>query len=207
MFIISLISSLLSKQRTRNLPANSSQTPVPYAHSLIHIESISVDSIEDLLVNHARSKGIKLHFQVVGVVTFRDAILSFLRNHPNVSLSTRILNIITNKPMVTIMSNAKLNHPSTMAVVPTPLRTLPFPKSCAIIDAATDAVCCHKTDTRTKIEEIKMMARAIWETGREGKGLTSRSEPSRSSSCQPGKVAKRSRQMNAKMMAMMLEVC
>ena len=35
--------------------------------------------------------------------------------------------------------------------------------------------------------------------------MTSRSDPSESSSsCQPGKVARRSRQMKAKMMAMML---
>lgn len=110
--------------------------------------------------------------------------------------------------MVTMMSNAKPNHPSTMAVVPTPLRTLPFPKSCAMMDAATEAVCCHSTETSTNIEAMKMMARAIWETGREGKGLTSRSEPAASSSsCQPGNVARRRRQMNAKMMAMMLDIC
>jgi hypothetical protein len=95
--------------------------------------------------------------------------------------------------MVTIINNAKENQPSTMALVPTPLRTLPFPKSCAIMEAATDAVCCQST------------ARAIWETGREGNGLTSRSLPeASSSSCQPGKVASRRRHMKAKMMAMML---
>lgn len=92
-----------------------------------------------------------------------------------------------------------------MAVVPTPLLTLPLPKSWAIIEAATEAVCCHRTETSTKIEAMKMIARAIWETGREGKGLTSRSLPwASSSSCQPGKVARRRRQMKAKMMAMIL---
>jgi hypothetical protein len=56
------------------------------------------------------------------------------------------------------------------------------------------------------MEAMKMMASATWLTGRLGKGLISRSEPSlSSSSCQPGKVARRSRQMKAKMMAMMLE--
>jgi len=80
-----------------------------------------------------------------------------------------------------------------------------LPKSCAMTDAATEAVCCHRTETRTKMDEMKMMARAICETGREGKGLTSRSEPSESSSsCQPGNVASRRRQRKAKMMAMML---
>jgi hypothetical protein len=107
---------------------------------------------------------------------------------------------------VTTISKAKENQPSTMAVVPTPLRTLPLPKSWAIIEAATEAVCCHRTETRTKIEAMKIMARAIWETGREGKGLTSRSLPDMSSSsCQPGKVASKRRQINAKMIAMMLD--
>jgi hypothetical protein len=108
--------------------------------------------------------------------------------------------------MVTIMSSVKENQPMTMALVPTPDLTEPFPKSCAIVDAATEAVCCHRTETRMKIEAIKMIARATWETGREGKGLTSRSEPSESSSsCQPGKVASRMKQMKAKMMAMILK--
>lgn len=50
-----------------------------------------------------------------------------------------------------------------------------------------------------------MIASAICETGREGNGLTSRSEPaSSSSSCQPGKVARRRRHMNAKTIATML---
>lgn len=116
-----------------------------------------------------------------------------------------MLRIITSKPIVTIMSSVNENQPMTMALVPTPLLTEPLPKSCAIIDAATEAVCCHRTDTRIKMDEMKMMEMAICETGRDGKGLTSRSEPSElSSSCQPGKVAKRRRQRKAKMMAMML---
>jgi hypothetical protein len=45
-----------------------------------------------------------------------------------------------------------------------------------------------------------MIAREIWETGREGNGLWSPS----SSSCQPGNVARRRRQMNARMMATIL---
>jgi len=118
---------------------------------------------------------------------------------------TRILNIMTKRPMVTMMSSAKLNQPITMAEVPTPDNTLPFPKSCAIMLAATDAVCCHKTDTSTKIEAIKMIARAIWLTARLGNGLTSRSDPSlSSSSCQPGNVASSSKQTKAKMIAMIL---
>lgn len=107
-----------------------------------------------------------------------------------------------------MISNVNENQPMTMALVPTPDLTEPLPKSWAMTDAATEAVCCHSTDTRTKMEAMKMMARAIWETGREGKGLTSRSEPSlSSSSCQPGKVARRMKQMKAKTIAMILVSC
>ena len=113
---------------------------------------------------------------------------------------------MTSRPIVTMMSNVKLNQPITIADVPTPDNTLPLPKSCAMMLAATDAVCCHKTDTRTKIEAIKMMASATWLTGRLGKGLTSRSEPSlSSSSCHPGNVASKRRQMNANIVAIMLK--
>jgi len=93
----------------------------------------------------------------------------------------------------------------TMADVPTPASTLPLAKSCAMMLAATEAVCCQRTETRTKMEAMKMMASATWLTAREGNGLTSRSDPSlSSSSCQPGKVASRRTQMKAKMIAMML---
>lgn len=53
-----------------------------------------------------------------------------LRDHSSVSLSKRcILKIMTNRPMVTMSSNAKLNQPSTMADVPTPDFMLPLPMS------------------------------------------------------------------------------
>jgi len=68
---------------------------------------------------------------------------------------------MTNKPMVTTINSAKLNQPSTIAVVPTPLRTLPLPKSWAMMEAATDAVCCQRTETSTNIEAMNMMASAI----------------------------------------------
>ncbi len=123
-----------------------------------------------------------------------------------------MLNIMTSSPIVTMISSAKPNQPSTMAVVPTPLTTLPFPRSCAMIEAATEAVCCQSTETRTKIEAMKMIARDIWLTGREGNGFTSTSssepcEDSLFSECQPGKVARRMRQMKAKTIATMLEIC
>lgn len=52
-----------------------------------------------------------------------------------------------------------------------------------------------------------MRASATCETGREGKGLTSTSEPVRASrsSCQPGKVARRMKVMKARIMATILE--
>lgn len=107
--------------------------------------------------------------------------------------------------MVTITNNTKPNQPSTMAEVPTPLLTTLLPKSWAIVVAATDAVCCHNTETSTKTEDTKIRARAAWETGREGKGLTSTAEPDSSgSSCQPGKVARRMKQKKARMTATML---
>ncbi len=50
-----------------------------------------------------------------------------------------------------------------------------------------------------------MMARDIWETGREGKGFTSTELPSSVSDwCQPGKVARRMKVMKAKIRAMIL---
>lgn len=118
-----------------------------------------------------------------------------------------ILRIITSRPMVTMISNTNPNQPSTIAAVPTPLFTLPFPKSCATVAAATEAVCCHNTDTSTKIDAMKISASATCETGREGKGLTSTSEPCASvSSCQPGKVARRMKVTKARMMATILEM-
>lgn len=117
-----------------------------------------------------------------------------------------MLRIMTSSPTVTITNSPNPNQPSIIAVVPTPLRTLPFPRSCATCDAATDAVCCHNTLTRTNIDAMKMSARAACETGREGKGfMSTMSVPERSSSsCQPGKVANRRKVMKAKTMATML---
>lgn len=60
--------------------------------------------------------------------------------------------------------------------------------------------------TRTKIAAMKTKTSAACETGREGKSLTSTSEPScRLSVCQPGKVARRMKVMKAKTIAMILE--
>lgn len=80
----------------------------------------------------------------------------------SVNLSSRlILNIMTNNPIVTIMRSANPNHPNIMAVVPTPDFTLPLPRSCAIVLAATDAVCCQSTDTSTNTDAMNINAKAI----------------------------------------------
>lgn len=110
--------------------------------------------------------------------------------------------------MVTTTNRTNPNQPSTIADVPTPLLTLPLPMSWAIVLAATDAVCCQRTETSTNTEAMKMRASAVCETGREGNGFTSTSEPDSSrSSCHPGKVASRMKQKKARTIATMLEVC
>ena len=74
------------------------------------------------------------------------------------------------------------------------------------MDEATDAVCCHSMEMRVNKEARVDMARHVWETEREGNGLTSRSEPPSSiSSCQPGKVERRIVTILARKMAAMLE--
>lgn len=91
---------------------------------------------------------------------FVSLLPAFIHHSSTNSSSSLILNIITNSPIVTTINMANENHPSTMAVVPTPLWTLPFPRSWAIVLAATDAVCCHNTLTRTNTEAMKMRASA-----------------------------------------------
>lgn len=72
--------------------------------------------------------------------------------------------------------------------------------------AATEAVCCHSTDTSTNTDAMNMRARAICETGREGKGWICCWEPlSSTSSCQPGKVARMRKQKNARIIATILQ--
>lgn len=107
--------------------------------------------------------------------------------------------------MVTMTSKPNPNQPNIIADDPTPLFTLPFPRSWATELAATEAVCCHKTETRMKTEETKIRARADCDTKRDGNGLTSRSEPvSPSSSCQPGNVASKMKQKKARIIATIL---
>lgn len=138
---------------------------------------------------------------------FSFHLLPFSHLYSSVNLSSKcMLKIMTSSPIVTRIKRANENHPSTIAAVPTPLLTLPFPKSCAICAAATDAVCCHNTETSTKMEAMKMSASATCDTGREGNGLMSMSDPvlASCSSCHPGKVARRRKVMNARTMATML---
>lgn len=162
------------------------------------------------LSNHFHHSNISCFSKCASIVLFHQLGLPppFIGNPPQSAswLSTLMLRIMTSRPMVTMMSSVKENQPRTMALVPTPDLTLPLAKSSAMVLAATEAVCCHRTETSTKMEAMKMMARATCDTGRLGKGFTSRSDPSlSSSSCQPGKVARRRKQMKAKMMAMILD--
>lgn len=116
-----------------------------------------------------------------------------------------MVNIMTSNPSVTTTSNANPNQPNIMAVVPTPLLTLPLPKSRTTVDAATAAVCCHMTLTSTKTDAMKTVARANCDTGREGTRRTSTSEPSELVLvCQPGKVARMTKVKKARTMATIL---
>ena len=107
--------------------------------------------------------------------------------------------------MVTMMRRVKENQPRTMAEEPMPDMTESLPRSWAMMEAATEAVCCHSTDTSTNTDAMKMMDSATYDTGRLGNGFTSRSEPSLSaSSCHPGNVASSRKHTKAKMIAMIL---
>lgn len=101
--------------------------------------------------------------------------------------------------MVTIISSAKPNQPRTIAVTPTPVATDPFPMFSAMVAAATLAVCCHSTETSTKIAATNITASATWDTARLGSRFLS-GPPSYSSSY-PGKVARRSSVTAARIIA------
>lgn len=126
------------------------------------------------------------------------------KTHSVICLYRRRLNTMNSKPIVTITKNANPNHPNTIAELPTPLLTLPLPKSCAMELAATLAVCCHRTDTRMKTDATKIRARATCETGREGIGFTSASSSPVSSTCQPGKDRRSTKQKKARTRATIL---
>ena len=134
---------------------------------------------------------------------------SLPRNHASsaIRFSSWMLSIMTSSPIVTTTSSPKPNQPSIMAVVPTPLLTLPLPRSCAMMDAATDAVCCQSTLTSTNIEAMMIIASATCDTARLGNGFTSTSDPVRGSdsACHPGKVARSTKVTKAKMMATILQ--
>ena len=68
-----------------------------------------------------------------------------------------------------------------------------------MVDAAALERCCQKLLSSDRTEATKRTARLTWDTARDGKGLTSLSDPSESSSsCQWGKVASRRMVKNAK---------
>src|ERR1700761_6740081 len=111
---------------------------------------------------------------------------------------------MTNNPSVTTTSNPKPNQPSTIAEVPTPDLTLPLPRSCATVLAATDAVCCHMTLTSTNTEAMNIVASATCDTALDGNGRTSCSDPSGPVLvCQPGNVASNTNVRKASITAIM----
>lgn len=84
-------------------------------------------------------------------------------DHSSSSVNFRMslmLRIMNSSPIVTTTNKTNPNQPNTMADVPTPLLTLPLPMSWAMVLAATDAVCCHSTETSTNTEATKMRASA-----------------------------------------------
>lgn len=127
-----------------------------------------------------------------------SASLFFASNH-------EMLIIIISMPIVVINNRANPNQPSTIADAPTPLLTLPFPKSCVMVLAATEAVCCHSTVTSIKTVATKQSARQTWLRARDGTRLNC-SIPCVSSACQPGKVSKRRRAKNASIRATILQI-
>jgi hypothetical protein len=85
------------------------------------------------------------------------------------------------------------SQPQTMAPTPTPPRTSPYVNVAANDDAAAPAMCCQKAESKDVIAEAARQPSATWDTGRAGKGFTSYVLASDvpGSSCQPGKVARR----------------
>jgi hypothetical protein len=94
-----------------------------------------------------------------------------------VSSKTLIDKIMTNNPTITAKESRTPTQPSTIAAGPTWPFTVPYDKLWAIVAPAELAICCQKTDTNIKIELMEIIARAIWDNGRDGKGLASRSLP------------------------------
>jgi len=124
-----------------------------------------------------------------------------------VSLSSTLIDkIMMTNPRATIMSSTKDSHPHTMAPAPMPPLAAPYVNAAAIAEAAAPAMCCQKLASRATMADAVVQPRATLETGRDGNGLTSIALPSEfSSSCQPGKVARRSMAMMESAMEMKLE--
>jgi len=105
---------------------------------------------------------------------------------------------IINSPIVTVTDKNTPAQPSTIAAGPTCPFTVPYDRLRIILAAADVAICCHNIDTNPNSEANVAIANASCETGRDGKGLMSRSLSSSSSAYQPGKLARSSMVRNAK---------
>jgi hypothetical protein len=74
-----------------------------------------------------------------------------------------------------------------------------------MVEVAALERCCHRAATKAKTDAAETEMRATLDTALEGNGLTSRSDPSESSSVtQPGNVPRRTKQKAPKMMLMNL---
>lgn len=109
---------------------------------------------------------------------------------------------MSSSPRATIMVRQKLIQPIAIAPAPTSVLTLPTFALSAIAAAPTAPTCCQRLATSNSTLPTNVHARAIWDTGIEGKGLTSLSDPVIwfLSSCQPGKVARRRMQIKTRTM-------
>lgn len=106
--------------------------------------------------------------------------------------------IMTSNPIVTTIEKNTPTQPSAIAAGPTCPLTVPYDRLRIILAAAEVAMCCHNNDTNANSEAKVIIPNASCDTGRDGKGLTSRELPSATSSCQSGKVARRSIVMNTR---------
>lgn len=108
-------------------------------------------------------------------------------------------------PMTGIITNVTAIHPKAIAALPVWVIVRPYVRCRVTVDAVLAPTCCQNADTQPKAHPSPRAANATIDTGRDGKGFTSRTESSSSSSsCHPGNVARRRKVMNVNMIAMIL---
>lgn len=107
--------------------------------------------------------------------------------------------------MATLPISPTANHPSTIAAVPTCPETAPYVSVSAIDAVELLFICCQSTETKTNPNERLIIPKATCETGREGNGFTSTSDPpSFISECHPGNVDRSRKHPKARTIAIYL---